>query len=124
MNKLNSEIFRNKIFRQVRSSNRSGSHNGCVRIFPNNTFEHERVKFEICYKLLGEGWDILTEAIFTNGKRCDILAVSKGRAVIIEIETPKSKKELDKKMLSKKEYPDFEMILVITDKFDRETFEI
>lgn len=125
MNKRNDMMFKNKMSHVIRSANRCGSHNGCLKIWKGNTYEHERVKFEICFQLINEGWDIWTEAIFISGDRADIVAIGFGRAVIIEIETPKSKKEMEKKLLSKENYPaDFEKRLVITDEFKRDKFYI
>jgi hypothetical protein len=60
-----------------------------------------------------------------SGDRADIIAIGFGRAIIIEIETPKSKKEMDEKLLSKENYPeDFEKVLVITDEFNKDKFSI
>ena len=125
MNKRQDMMFKNRMCQHIRSANRCGSHNGCLKIWKGCTYEHERTKFDICYQLINEGWDIYTEAIFTSGDRADIVAIGFGRAIIIEIETPKSKKEMDEKILSKENYPeDFEKVLVITDKFNKDTFFI
>lgn len=116
-------IFKNRMIQNIRSSNRCGSHEGCLRIWKNCSYIHERVKFDICFKLINEGWSIYTEAIFTSGDRGDIVAIGFGRGVIIEIETAKSKKELDKKISSKENYPsNFEKVLVVTDNFNKDTF--
>jgi hypothetical protein len=116
MNKKQDMMFKNRMCQHIRSANRCGSHNGCLKIWKGNTYEHEKAKFDICFKLINEGWDIWTECIFMNGDRADIVAIGFGRAVIIEIETPKSQKAMKEKLLSKENYPDdFEKILFITD---------
>lgn len=116
MNNRDKILFRNRMVQLIRSSNRCGSHSGCLKIWKGCTHEHELAKFEICFKLINEGWEIFTEAIFVNGSRADIIAIGFGRAVIIEVETPKSKKDMEKKMLSKENYPEeFERVLFITD---------
>ena len=125
MNKKDEILFRHKMSRVIRSSNRCGSHLGCLKIWKGNTFEHEKTKFEICFKLINEGWDIYTEAIFETGDRADIVAIGFGRCVLIEVETPKSAKAMEKKMLTKENYPsEFEKILVVTDKFKLSEFFI
>lgn len=125
MNKQSEQRHRNSLSQHIRSANRCGSHNGCLKIWKGCTYEHERTKFEICFILINEGWDIYTEAIFTSGDRGDIVAIGFGRAVIIEIETPKSAKEMSEKLLSKENYPaQFEKVLIITDTFDKEKFFI
>lgn len=115
MNKRDEALFKNRTLQLIRSSNRSGSHSGCLKIWKGNTYEHELAKFEICFKLISEGWEIYTETIFLNGSRADIVAIGFGRAVIIEVETKKSEKALKEKMLSKENYPqEFEKVLFIT----------
>jgi len=97
--------LRNRLIQNIRFSNRSGSHTNCVRLFKNNTYEHEHAKFELTWKLLKQGFEIWTECIFNNGKRVDVLAIKEGKGWIIEIETDKSKKEMERKILSKQSYP-------------------
>lgn len=63
---------RNQSRRLVRQSNKIGSHCGCIRI-GSETPEHARLKFEICLILHENGFEYLTEAIFENGSRADIL---------------------------------------------------
>jgi hypothetical protein len=125
MNKKDETMFRYRMARVIRSSNRCGNHNGCLRIWKGNTFEHEKTKFEICFKLINEGYDIYSEAIFESGYRADIVAIGYGRGIIIEVETPKSVEGMKKKMLTKENYPDeFEKILIVTDNFNLEDFKI
>lgn len=44
-----------------------------VRINTHNSYEHELSKFKLAYELIKDGKKILTEAIFNNGSRADIL---------------------------------------------------
>jgi len=66
---------RNDAMREIRHSNKVGSHRNCIRINVNNSFEHEVAKLRICYELIKEGKEIITEAIFNNGTRADIVVL-------------------------------------------------
>ena len=117
--------WENRYLNEVRFANRSGSHRNCIRIFKNNTYIHEKTKFDICFKLLKEGFVIWTEVIFNDGKRADIMAIREREAYLIEVETPKSKKEMEKKLEQKYKYPDaFDLIVVNTKEFDIEKFKV
>ena len=50
----------------------------CVRLNASNTKEHEIAKFKLCWELLQEGKEFVTEAVFTNGKRADIFVLDTG----------------------------------------------
>ena len=88
----------NEMSNLVRTSNRMGAHRNCVRLSAANTIEHERKKFEICYWLQKNGHLFITEAIFTNGFRADILILDTGVALeILHTETDEQfKKKLEK----------------------------
>jgi len=78
----------------------------CVKINTHNTLEHERAKFILCYKLIKEGYQIVTEAIFKNGSRADILVLDTFEVY----EILKSETEIE--CLAKiKKYPD---VLTVT----------
>lgn len=116
---------RNSLIQNIRYSNRAGSHSNCIRVNSNNSYEHEKTKFDICLKLIKLGFEIFTEAIFTTGKRADIVAIKAGEGTIIEIETPKPRAVMDAKILSKQAYPpEFELIIIESDKFKIEEFEL
>lgn len=68
---------------EIRASNRCGSHCGCIRISPSNTRFHEYMKFQVCYELARLGHKYITEAIFENNKRADIVDLNTG--IIYEI---------------------------------------
>jgi hypothetical protein len=89
------KIYEN--LKPVRFSNKSGSHVNCVRIFKNNTWEHEFRKFQICWELLQQGHSFLTEAIFEKGEgRADILDLNDG--TIIEVVCSESSESLEEKV--------------------------
>jgi len=119
-NKMDKKMFwENYYMQKIKFSNRSGSHRNCIRVFKNNTYEHERIKFDICLKLIKEGYTIWTECIFTTGQRADILAISGKHGYVIEIETLKSPKEMGKKLNQKYKYPDeFTLVVVNTKEFN------
>lgn len=91
-------IRRNNTARLVRHSNRVGSHRNHVKISTGNSLRHELKKLEICYTLLEEDKEFLTEAIFENGKRADILVLDDAEA--IEIVESESEESLTKKETS------------------------
>ena len=85
---------------EIRASNRSGSHVNCLRLFKNNTIEHEQTKFLVCWTLLKWGHEFITEPIFNNGKRADVIDLNTG--IIYEV----IKSETEEKLADKVEsYP-------------------
>lgn len=74
---------KNKILSLLRFSNKSGSHQNCIRLNPANSWEHELQKVKVCWKLLKEKKEFLTETIFKNNKRADIINLTDN--IIIEI---------------------------------------
>lgn len=68
-----------------------------VKINKKNTFVHELAKFILSWELIQSGQDIVTEAIFKNNKRADILALHDGIAYeILKSEKPESILEKEK----------------------------
>jgi len=125
MNKQKKYFWENYYMQKLKFSNRTGSHKNCIRVFPNNTYEHERIKFDICLKLIKQGYSIWTEAIFTEGQRADIIAINGREAYSIEIETDKSPKEMEKKLNQKNNYPkEFNLIVINTKDFNIDTWEL
>src|SRR3972149_2446484 len=98
MNKADRQRIINENLQLVRFSNRSGSHTGCVRYFPNNTDAHEDTKWEICKFLARAGREFITEAIFEKGGRADIFVLDKGIVIeVLESETEEQFREKTKK---------------------------
>lgn len=125
MNQKKKQFWENYFTQKIRFSNRSGSHKNCIRVFKSNTYEHEKTKFEVCWKLLQEGFSVWTECIFTTGQRADILAIREREVYVIEIETPKSKKEMKIKLEQKFKYPEeFQLVVINTQEFNIEKFEL
>jgi len=119
MNKYETLTWENYYLSKIRFSNRCGNHYNCIRVFKNNKYIHERVKFDIAFKLIREGFTVMTEAIFEESGRADVLAIKGKHAYIIEIETSKSKSLMKKKILEKQKYPkDFELIIINAENFD------
>lgn len=83
MNEKEKQIRRNNIRRLCRQT--SGIHVNCIRININNTKQHELFKALECYKIKEQGHDFITEAVFENGLRADILDLDKGEAVEIVV---------------------------------------
>ena len=111
MNKQKKQFWENFFTQKIRHSNRVGNHSNCIRIFRNNSYIHEKTKFDICWKLIKQGYTVFTECIFSEGGRADIMAIRGRCGYLIEIETKKSAKELAKKLKQKENYPfDFELV--------------
>jgi len=73
---------------------------GVVKLNKNNTFNHELMKFILCWEILQAGEDFVTEAIFKNGKRSDVFNLVQGEA--LEVTYSEDLKSIDDK---KTEYP-------------------
>ena len=86
---------------EIRMSNRSGSHMDCIRICSANTYAHEKMKFDICWQLAKWNHTFVTEAIFNNNKRADIIDLDTG--IIYEVTYSETTEELQEKI---KEYPE------------------
>ena len=103
----------NYYLQQIEFSNRSGSHVNCFRYFPNNSREHEWMKFLVFTILRDAGVDLICEPVFVNGQgRADLLNLSHG--VIIEILHSEKLEDAKEKV---KKYPGcFRVVLVDADK--------
>lgn len=84
----------------IRFSNRSGSHINCFRFFSGENRMHIFKKLEICMELKNKKHEFITEAIFENGSRCDVLDLTDG--VIYEVLNSETDEEFEKKI---KKYP-------------------
>lgn len=87
----------NECLRLVRYSNRKLNE---IRYSDGEGKKHINKKIEVCEGLKSQGFDFLTEAIFTNGKRADILVPE--RFLVIEIASSEKEISLIKK---REEYP-------------------
>lgn len=102
MNKKDLMRIRNNATRTIRFTNKTGSHKNCIRINTSNSLEHELTKLKICYELIKQGKEVMTEAIFENGSRADILVLDEHK--IIEILGSENEKDCLEKA---KKYPVF-----------------
>ena len=60
-------------------------------IFPNNSYEHEKAKFDLYWKLRQEGHNVLTECeLIETKERCDLVDLT-GGGERYEIETDKKR---------------------------------
>ncbi|MBI1972957.1 hypothetical protein HYS50_03055 [Candidatus Woesearchaeota archaeon] len=84
----------------VRFSNRCGNHLNCIRFSLGESLLHIYKKVEICCWLLEMKHDFLTEAIFLNGSRCDVLDITEG--VVYEILHSETEEQLLEKI---RKYP-------------------
>lgn len=102
MNKKDLAIKRNNVARLVRNANATSNekHRRSVTIDPGNTIAHELMKFRRGFKCVNAGHRILTEIVFHNGKKADLLDLD--IATVYEITHSESKKSLQAKA---KSYP-------------------
>jgi hypothetical protein len=73
---------------------------GVIKININNSFKHELSKFLVCWELATTKQKFITEGIFTNGDRCDILNLD--ACEVIEIFNTEKEASLERK---RTEYP-------------------
>ena len=100
---------------------RVGNKEGYVKIYSNNNYIHERVKFQICYKLKEQGYKIYTECRFKDNQgRADLVAIKNGFGYIIEIMTSES----DLKHKTFKYHHVFKLVELRTKNFKLEEFKI
>ena len=84
----------------------------CIKLNTHNLKKHEEMKFQICWALAKEGKEFITEAIFHNGKRADVIDLDSH--IIIEILGTETEEECREKI---KSYPKlFEVIMVDSNK--------
>ena len=96
----------NEAMQEVRISNRAGSHIGCFRCNPHDSDKHIYKMFERWLEYRRNGVPIITEPIFLNGQRADILLPS--IPIIEEILVTESDKSIEKK---KESYP-FKLVAI------------
>jgi len=84
----------------LRMNNRIGSQTNVLRWSAGETKEHILKKLEICMELKDWEHEFITEAIFTNGARCDVLDLTEG--TVYEILCTETDETFNEKV---KEYP-------------------
>lgn len=117
------EFRRYRLIQKLDYKSRTGNKRGCVKIWKGNKYLHERVKFDICYKLINQGYEIYTESEFSNKGRGDIVAISPGgEGYIIEVLYSES----EERFLNKKDYypEEFTLIKVKVNEFDFNSWEL
>jgi len=112
-----------RYYRLIQHINYLDRKEGFVKIYPNNSYIHELVKFQVSYKLKKQGYVVFTECRFTDGGRADIVAFSKsGEGYIIEILNSESNERYNQKL---NKYPiEFDMVSVQTKGFDINNWEL
>jgi len=90
MNQLELQTKRNNSARVCRHT--SKIHRNCIRINTNSTYEHEKKKFDECWRLAKEGKAYITEAEGEDKSwRADILVLDDNLAIeIVKSETDES----------------------------------
>jgi hypothetical protein len=100
MNEIERQTKRNNVRRLFRHT--SGIHVNCIRINVANTYDHEKRKFDECWKLALAGKSFITEGELENPfkKRVDICSLDD--AVIIEVQKSETDESIEEK---RKTYP-------------------
>lgn len=106
----------------INHQDKVGNKEGFCKYYPNNSDEHEDVKWKIFKKLKKEGFDVYTECRFKNRSRADIVAIKNGIGYIIEVVT--SEKELSIKNKKEKYPSDFDLIFIKSSNFKLEDFNL
>ena len=95
---------------------------GSVKIYKNNTYLHELIKFQVCWKLKQLGFDVYTECCI-NECRVDVAAISpNSNGFICEILNSESESRYDEKL--NKYNIEWEMIKINCKDFCLDTFEL
>lgn len=96
---------------------------GSIKIFPNNTTEHELIKFQVGLKLKKLGGELYSEVDFVTGGRADLVYIDlNSNGYIIEILNSETDKQFEEKL---KKYPsNFEIIKVKVKGFDIEKWDL
>ena len=118
------EIFkRYRLIQNIYYQDRVGNKEGFVKLYPNNTIEHELVKCQIALKLKRLGFEIYSECRFSDKSgRADLVAIKGGKGYIVEILHSETEETFE---LKKEKYPsEFILIKVKTKDFNIEEFEI
>jgi hypothetical protein len=100
MNNKERQKIINDNLRLLDPYSRHGSYVNQIRINIGNSYEHERLKFDECFRLKKKGYDFFTEAEFPNGGRADIVDLVNGEIIeILHSET------IEEAMDKTKKYP-------------------
>lgn len=102
MNAKQKQMLINQAMTKVRPNSRGRKYINAVMVNPTNTYAHEKAKFDECWKLSKKGIDFLTEAIFENRQRADIVALDVEGEGVYCVEILHSETEA---RFEKKEYP-------------------
>lgn len=72
------------------------SHINCIRLNPANTLEHEFKKVELCWDMLKNNQEFITEARFKCGVRADIFEINAG--IVWEVMHTEKEKSIQEKI--------------------------
>jgi len=109
-NMTDQQIEKNKNLNKIVTEDATGQKRNYVHIHPQNSYAHEKRKFQECWKLRQEGKEFVTEARFKDRDlRADIYVLDTD--TIIEIES--TSYELEER---KKEYPENTEFILLEDK--------
>jgi len=115
--------YQNKIneLKRVRGLFKSNYPKNCIKITTGESEIHARVKCQVAYWLLSNGYDIFSEPTFKDNSRADLIGIHKsGISYIFEIVNSESNKSIE---LKKEIYP-LTLIEVNCKDFDYNNFKL
>ena len=122
MNFKQEEFKKNRLLQMIKHNSRFGNKDGYVKVYPNNSLNHEESKLRIAYKLKKQGFYVLSEVEFNNGQRADLVAIKEGKGWIIEVVSSETKESIDNKLNT---YPiEFEIRIINCQDFSLDEFEL
>lgn len=72
------------------------THGSCIRVGKNESYEHAKKKFELCWELIQQGYTPVTEAKSKKGeRRYDIIVLETGNIYEIESDPDIEKPDAD-----------------------------
>ena len=105
---------RNKIIQLMKYNSRVGSRCNFFYYNPNNSNEHEDIKYKIYKELRDKGYDVWVEVEFSGGGKADILTFnpSTGGSLIVEVMYSET---LEKAKIKTQKYPNIDKVYISTD---------
>lgn len=114
---------RRQLLNTINHYSLSGNKINFVKCWKGTSYEHWRTLSDIAWKLINQGYDIMTEVDFKTTGRADLVAINLcGDGYIIEVLHTENEREFDNKV---SKYPSiFHIVKVKTSNFNINTWEL
>jgi hypothetical protein len=114
---------RRKLLNTIKYHSLSGNKINFIKCWKGTSYPHWRVLSDIAWKLINQGYDIMTEVEFKTTGRADLVAINGcGDGYIIEILHTESDSKFNEKL--SKYPPIFDIVKVKTKDFDINLWEL